>query len=321
MKHVPYLSLIIIEFIIILVLGFELYKRRPAANNESRQADAGSPYWTPPDTNKIPAGPPGDLIRYGRELVVHTAVYIGPRGKISLAANGLSCQNCHIEAGTRPLGNNFFKVASCYPKYRPRRDGYVSIADRVNGCMERSMNGSAIDTATREMKAFIAYFKWLGKGVDKQTPLPGDGMGKLAWLKRAADPAKGKIVFLTLCQACHGKHGEGKLRENSVEYQYPPLWGPHSYNVGAGMYRLSHFAAYVKNNMPFGTTYHDPLLTDEQAWDVAAFVNSLPHPCFAGIGQDWPKIADKPFDYPFGPYADGRSEIHHKYGPYKPQGK
>jgi thiosulfate dehydrogenase len=327
MKPVHYQSIITALLIIIAVLIVSRYPRseKHGSNNiphdssnisQQTRLPAGE-VWKVPDTADIPATPQGELIRYGRKLIVHTAEYFGPKGKIAQAENGLNCQNCHIAAGTRLFGNNFSKVACSYPKYRPRRDKYVSIAGRINGCMERSMNGKALDTNRREMKAFIAYFKWLGKGVDRKTNLFGEGTEKLPFLDRAADPEKGSVVFTTICQACHGKNGEGKLKAASTEYLYPALWGTHSYNTGAGLYRISKFADYVKNNMPFGTTCHDPLLTDEQAWDVAAFVNSKPHPAFKDIEKDWPKIASKPFDYPFGPYADKFSERQHKYGPFE----
>jgi thiosulfate dehydrogenase len=94
------------------------------------------------------------------------------------------------------------------------------------------------------------------------------------------------------------------------------LWGKKSYNVGAGMYQLSRFAGYIKNNMPFGTTYKNAQLTYEQAWDVAAFVNSQPRPV-KDLKMDWPDISTKPFDYPTGPYADTFPEKRHKYGPYQ----
>jgi thiosulfate dehydrogenase len=98
---------------------------------------------------------------------------------------------------------------------------------------------------------------------------------------------------------------------------YPPLWGKHSYNVGAGMYQISKFAGYIKNNMPFGTTFHNPQLTNEQAWDVAAYVNSKPRP-WKDLKKDWPDLATKPLDYPFGPYSDRFSAKQHKYGPFGP---
>ena len=59
-------------------------------------------------------------------------------------------------------------------------------------------------------------------------------------------------------------------------------------------------------------------LTTEQAWDVAAFVNSQFHP-YKNIAADWPKLATKPYDYPFGPYADSMfSKDQRKYGPFGP---
>jgi thiosulfate dehydrogenase len=83
------------------------------------------------------------------------------------------------------------------------------------------------------------------------------------------------------------------------------------------MYQLSKFAGYIKNNMPFGTTFTNPQLTVEQAWDVAAFVNSKPRPS-TNLSMDWPDISAKPLDYPFGPYADSFSAGQHKYGPFLP---
>jgi thiosulfate dehydrogenase len=108
------------------------------------------------------------------------------------------------------------------------------------------------------------------------------------------------------------------FNHDSSFYLYPPLWGPNSYNVSAGLFRLSRFASFVKNNMPFGLASHNsPQLTDEEAWDVAAFVNSQPRP-EKFFSYDWPKKETKPVDHPFGPYADNFSEKQHKYGPFPP---
>ncbi|MBN8856950.1 MAG: cytochrome C, partial [Sphingobacteriales bacterium] len=90
-----------------------------------------------------------------------------------------------------------------------------------------------------------------------------------------------------------------------------------SYNDGAGLLRLSGFAAFVKNNMPFGTDFHKPVLSNEEAWDVAAFVNSHERP-HMDQSTDWQDLAKKPVDYPYGPYIDTFSEKQHKYGPFTP---
>lgn len=268
-------------------------------------------------TRKIPAGDAGKQLRYGQELIAHTAVYLGPKGKVAHVSNGMNCQNCHNNAGTKEYGLNLLSTAANYPKYMPRTNDVLSIAGRINGCMKRSLNGKPLDTTSREMKAMIAYIKWLGKGVPKGQRPPGNGVLKLAYLDKAADPMKGKLVFMKKCQVCHGADGQGELTADKIAYTFPPLWGNNSYNDGAGLYRITNFAAFVKSNMPFGTTYKNPQLTDEEAWDVAAFVNSQPRPHF-DQSADWKDIAKKPIDFPFAPYADNFSQHQHKFGPYQP---
>ncbi len=273
--------------------------------------------WRAPDVSSIPAGEEGDLIRYGRELIAQTAEYLGPNGKVMAMSNGMNCQNCHLDAGTKPLGNNYSAVASTYPKYRARSGTEETIEKRVNDCFERSLNGDALVNDSKEMKAIVAYINWLGNEVPKGESPKGAGLVELAFLDRAASPEKGKLIYEEKCVICHGASGEGILNAAGTTWTYPPLWGEKSYNEGAGLYRLSRFAGYVKSNMPLGATYYEPQLTDEEAWDVAAYVNSLPHPS-KDLTNDWPDISKKPVDHPFGPFHDGFTEVQHKYGPFKP---
>jgi len=230
----------------------------------------------------------------------------------------MNCQNCHLDGGTVPWGNNYGAVASMYPQFRARSGGLETIVKRISDCMERSLNADrAIDSNSKEMKAIIAYMNWLGDGVPKNKKPKGSGIMNIPYLDRAADPQKGQTVYTNKCQRCHGADGLGQKKNNDL-YEYPPLWGEHSYNTAAGLYRISRFAGYVKANMPFGEVqYHNPQLTDEEAWDVAAFVNSQPRPSKI-YKEDWPDISKKPVDHPFGPFADGFSETQHKYGPFKP---
>ena len=272
--------------------------------------------WTAPDTTDIPNTPEGDLIRYGRELIAHTSVYLGPKGKVRQISNGLNCQNCHLQGGTLPYGNNFSVTAWSYPKTRKRSGLNEDFVYRVNGCFERSMNGQKLDPESREMKAFIAYFMWMGQGVKKGERPFGTGLQKVSLLDRAADPEKGKALYAQHCTVCHGPDGQGVMAPTGLEYVYPPIFGENSFNTGAGMYRLEKFASFIKTNMPLGVTYKNPALTDEECWDIAAFVNSQPRP-EKDLSADWPNIADKPYDHPFGPFADDFTEEEHKYGPYQ----
>ena len=257
------------------------------------------------------------LERYGYNLISNTAYFLGPKGSVSQTTNGMNCQNCHLEAGILPWGNNYSAVAATYPKFRDRSNSIESIEKRVNECLERSLNGKAINSSSREMKAFIAYIKWVGNDVPKGKKPKGSGIMDIPFLDRAANAQNGKKVYVANCQRCHQTNGDGQKNAEGYGYTYPPLWGSSSYNTGAGLYRLSRLAGYVKNNMPFKeATYNKPILTNEEAWDVAAFINSQPRP-IKDISKDWYNIAKKPIDHPFAPYADSFTEIQHKYGPFQ----
>ncbi len=303
----PLLLVIVIAFVIADGMQKPRYPTSRVGGKDS--ADC----WTGPGEYQIPVTEEGKLIRYGRDLVVRTAYYLGPHGRIAPISNGMNCQNCHLDAGTKPWGNNYGAVAATYPKFRARSGTRESIEKRVNDCIERSLNGKPLDSTSREMRAFVAYIQWVGSDVKKGSRPKGTGIMDLPPLSRPADTGKGHLVYMNTCERCHGKDGQGQ--SNQVEYIYPPLWGKNSYNTGAGLYRISRLAGYAKNNMPHPLNYHNPTLTDEQAWDVAAFINSQPRPV-KDLSKDWPNIAAKPFDHPFGPYADTFSEARHKYGPW-----
>lgn len=297
---------------ILSALGSTGAQHKPGASTDSS--------WVAPSlyTDKELEGKDRELVIYGEDIIAHTSRYFGPKGSVARISNGMNCQNCHLNAGKKNWGNNYSAVFSTYPKFRDRSGSMENIYKRVSDCFERSLNGSAPDSTSREYQAIYAYIRWLGKDVKKGAKPTGSGIEKLPFLNRAADPEKGRLVYSAQCQSCHGANGEGQLDLSGSSYEYPPLWGEHSYNEGAGLFRLSNFAGYIKSNMPFKQATHDnPKLTTEEAWDVAAFVNSRPRPR-KDLSGDWPDISKKPFDHPFGPYADGYTETEHKYGPYQP---
>jgi thiosulfate dehydrogenase len=288
----------------------------PVKQAEGENKTAKAIYWIAPVPDTISDDQLKSTVAYGKDLVAHTAKYFGPNGSISKTTNGLNCQNCHLQAGTGVFANNYGSVASLYPKFRARSGAIEDVHKRVNDCFERSLNGKAIDTNSKEMGAIVAYINFLGTNVKKGEKAAGSGFKDLPYLDRAADPEKGKIVYAAKCQSCHQANGEGQLNGDKTEFTFPALWGNHSYNDGAGLYRLSNFAKYVKYNMPLGANFENTQLTDEEAWDIAAFVNSQKRP-HINVPKDWPDKSKKPIDHPFGPYSDQFTEIQHKLGPFK----
>ncbi len=274
-------------------------------------------YWIAPEVSSITDAKQKKQIEYGEELIAHTAKYLGPNGSVLKISNGLNCQNCHLQAGTAVFGNNYGSVASLYPKFRARSGAVENIYKRVNDCFERSLNGKAIDTAGKEMQAIVAYINFLGTNVEKGKKAEGSGLKDLAFLNRAADPKKGLAVYTASCQSCHQANGEGVFNADKTEYSFPALWTTKSFNDGAGLNRISNFAKYVKYNMPQGTTHQNPQLSDEEAWDVSAYILSQKRQ-HINVPKDWPDKSKKPFDHPFGPYADNFTEAQHKFGPFKP---
>jgi thiosulfate dehydrogenase len=298
-------------------LYYFLFMKRASGESLPLPKTATTALWVAPDSANTPKGKDGALIRYGRVLISNTALFYGPKGSLSKNANGMNCQNCHLNAGTKPWGNNFGAVYSTYPRYRPRRNAIETIEQRINDCFERSMDGMPIENGSMEMQAMIAYFKWLGAAVPKGVKPEGTGIRQPEFLNRAADPERGAQVYNSKCKRCHGTAGEGMINNGAVEYAYPPLWGDHSFNTGAGLNRISMLAGYVKDNMPFDAKKPEDRLTNEQAWDVAAFVESRPR-THKPFNQDYPNLARKPFDNPSGPYIDSFPESQHKLGPFQP---
>lgn len=273
--------------------------------------------WNAPDWTTVGEDTNAIEIRYGRELITNTAQFFGPNGSVKAMSNGMNCQNCHLKAGTVPFGNNYGAVYSTYPKIRSRSGMSEDIQKRINDCFERSLNGESLGRESREMKAMAAYINWVGKDVAKGQVPKGTGIYEMPLLDRAADPVQGKLVYQKHCQKCHAADGQGGSVPDSSGGSYPPLWGRNSYTTAAGLFRVSRIAGYVKANMPFGTTFEKPVLTDMEAWDVAAYVSSLERP-ERYFAQDWPDISKKPIDHPFGPYSDGFDEKQHKFGPFGP---
>lgn len=278
--------------------------------------------FVPPDTSEIPDDEYGEMVRYGRELIVNTAYYLGPEGVVGKHLNNkMTCGNCHLDAGTRPYGLNYFSSHGRYPQYRGRENKILSLADRVNNCIERPHHGKPIPLDSKEMLAFTSYMQWLSRDVPVGRRVKGDSAIQITLPDRAADPDKGALVYTKHCASCHGINGQGQWNFDSSAYTYPPLWGMDSYEWGSSIHRVIKAAKFIKANMPDKLAHwYKPVLTDEEAIDVAAFINddrihTRPRPLKStGYGN----IRVKPIDYEKPPFVDTFSELQHKFGPFQP---
>lgn len=237
---------------------------------------------TPSAAPSVPAGELGEAVRLGEHLVRETGAYAKP-----YVGNGLSCASCHLDVGRRANSAPFTGVYAVYPQYRARSGEVATLEDRVNECFQRSMNGKPLPYDSKEMRALIAYMAWTSQGVPVGGPAKGLGIAKIQ-ASRKPDLEKGRVAYAANCAACHGQQGEGAGA-------FPPLWGARSFNVAAGMARLNTAAAFIKWNMPQG---REGTLSNDEAYDIAAFVLSHPRPDYPAKAHDWPK-GGKPADAPY----------------------
>jgi thiosulfate dehydrogenase len=287
-------------------------------------AQAPADKWPQPNADTLPAGIAKDTVIYGRKLFDETYSVIGPEvvdKNMRYSGNNLSCQSCHLRGGTQQFAIPMIGIYGVFPLYIGREDEVRTIEERIEGCMERSMNGRAIPIGGKEMKALVSYVQFLSTGVPVGKSLEGRGSPNLPLLARAADPKHGSQVYEKNCSLCHQTNGQGQRKGapgDATGYVYPPLWGPDSFNDGAGMHRLIASASFIRANMPFGTHFDAPELSVEDAWDVAAYINSQPRPKRANLEADYPNRARKPVDAPFAPFPDKFPLEQHQLGPFQP---
>ena len=224
--------------------------------------------FTPPAESEIPQNEYGEMVLLGKNIFVntqrHAKAYVG---------NGMNCANCHLDNGRKADSAPLWAAYVLYPAYRQKTRQVDTIQSRIQGCFLYSMNGKAPALDSKEMTALVTYHYWLAKGAPTGVKLPGQGYVKVAKPALTPDLARGSTVYANNCALCHGANGEGIKARG--DYAFPPLWGKDSFNWGAGMHRIDTAAGFIQANMPYGL---GGTLNDQDAWDVALFMNSHERP-------------------------------------------
>jgi len=247
-------------------------------------------FATPADTGNLvapltdadfPDTPLGRAARRGRAILVATRDSLPGH-----VGNGLRCTTCHLDEGRRPYAMPWLGVHARYPQYRSRADRVLTVEDRINECLERSLVGRPLPPGDERLRAIEAYFAHISRGTPVGERTAGQGIDSVSAETPNADA--GKQVFDLQCARCHGADGYGTPLAT-------PVWGVGSYSIAAGMARVRMAAGFIQRNMPFdlpGT------LSDQDALDVAAYINAQPRPDFARKSEDWPR-GNAPVDVPF----------------------
>lgn len=249
-----------------------------STQNDEVSSDSTSP-------RVIPGGPRGQAISEGLRIVTDS-----PRELKDWVSSGLTCANCHLGAGTVPGASPWTGIFGVFPEYRARTGKMISLQERINECMQRSLNGRALPFESHQMDAVLAYIQWLSEGTPTGQSPPGRGFGSID-TRRVPDSANGSRIYRASCAMCHGADGEGVRRADGT-FAFPPLWGDASFNIGAGMARTYTAAAFIRGNMPQNAPGS---LSEQEAIDVAEFVTHQARPDFPARRADWPH-GDAPKD-------------------------
>ncbi|AZW30808.1 cytochrome C [Bordetella bronchiseptica GA96-01] len=256
MKHAP---------IHRLALAALLAAAMPAA--PALAADA-PPAFTPPAADAIPDNEFGKVVREGEQIFLHT-----PQRAAKFVGNDLTCASCHLDAGRRADSAPMWAAYVLYPAYRAKNEHVNTLAERLQGCFRYSMNGESPPADDPTLVALQSYMYWLASKAPTGVKLAGQGYRKLPAPPQQPDYLRGKTAYAQYCAVCHGAEGQGQ--KNGEHWVFPALWGEHSFNWGAGMHQIGNAAGFIKANMPLGQA---GLLNDQEAWDVAYFMNAHERP-------------------------------------------
>jgi thiosulfate dehydrogenase len=269
--------------------GVQAQPAQGAQSATARAPAADAAIFHPPPANTIPPGPYGDVVKLGRDIFRDTGNYAR-----AFVGNELRCSNCHLDAGRLAGAAPMWAAWVAFPTYRAKNRHVNTFAERLQGCFRFSMNGKAPPLGDKVLVALETYSAWLARGAPVGANLSGRGYRRLATPASPTDYARGEVVYRQHCALCHNADGAGQSAGGRVVF--PPLWGDNSFNWGAGMHMVDAAAGFIKANMPLGL---GGSLSDQQAWDVALFMDSHERPQdprFAGsVAETRRKFHDSPW--------------------------
>src|SRR5436190_8648149 len=169
---------------------------------------SGSDWYHQRDVSRLPSSPENDLVRYGWQLIADMAAHIGRSAvdpRLRYAGNDLACTNCHMNSGVKAFAAPFVSTFTSFPMMVD--DRVLTLAQRINGCMTRSMNGRKLSEGSREMDAIVAYIRFVGTDSPQGVRVAGMGLWHMHPAEQAPDIGRGEQFYTLQCASCHKPDG------------------------------------------------------------------------------------------------------------------
>jgi len=280
-------------------------KQEPAAPVAKPNGTSAATHFTPPAADSIPDNDFGKMVKKGEQIFINTR-----QNAPQFVGNSLNCVNCHLDAGRKANASPLWAAYISYPAYRGKNKHVNTFAERLQGCFRFSMNGKAPPLGDPTLVALESYAYWMATGAPVGGKVAGRGYPDVPKPPLPGDYVRGEKVYAQSCAICHGADGQGQTSGGKTVF--PPLWGPKSFNWGAGMHDVKNAAGFIKANMPLGS---GGTLTDQEAWDVATFMDSHERPQDPRFARSVQETRSKYHDEPTSMY--GRTVNGHVLGENK----
>lgn len=237
--------------------------------------------WSRILSSPCPGGiPPGTLGRPGQKGRKN----LYPNGNIRSALYGKQPDVRKLPSGCRQKALCRAHVGGIrpLPPVRREKNALIQLNDRIRACFRNSLHGTPPPAGGETVRALNAYLFWLAKGAPVGLPLRGQGFRTIPVPKqgsplfrgphilRTPDTLEGMTLYQNRCASCHGLNGQGNPARGGS-----PVWGTQSYPMESGFHSVRVLAEFLKMNMPPGPSGR---LTDQESWDIAAYVASQPRP-------------------------------------------
>ena len=226
------------------------------------------------------------MIQLGEDLIRNTNTHALTAPYVP--QSDLTCSSCHRDAGQKKaIASTFIGTAASFPAYNDRDKGIVTLQDRINSCFMRSMNGVRLPADSEALLAMTAYITWLSEGTPiKMNADRAVSGNNNAFVNKeiqalhnagAANTVNGQVQYEARCAGCHGLDGLGADSDADGHFEFPPVWGPGSYNKGAGLASDFKGASWIQFNMPPAEEFS---LSNQDALDIMAYLNAQSRPAF-----------------------------------------